>query len=197
MLINFKFASIFMTTIDEIWKASRIFLNAAFCSFSSLFRNYFEIVFDFFIKFLNRNSKLHFCMSYIAVDLSSMIILTQCFADDWLRIKLLLRLQFLYSLVLWMWVSYQCKFWINWRFFEFKRFFVRLNDCIRWHLFFEFKMNHFWLWIVTFDYIFTCSFKCLWHRLTHSFSIDFDFFWWRICDNIVYKTRFCNIYVDF
>ncbi len=41
MSTNFKFASIFMTATDEIRKASRIFLNAMFCSFWSLFRNCF------------------------------------------------------------------------------------------------------------------------------------------------------------
>ncbi len=46
MLIDFKFVSIFMTATDEIRKASRIFLNAAFCSFWSLFRNCFRFFYQ-------------------------------------------------------------------------------------------------------------------------------------------------------
>ncbi len=41
MSIDFVFASIFMTTTDKVRKTSRIFFNATFCNFWSLFRNFF------------------------------------------------------------------------------------------------------------------------------------------------------------
>jgi hypothetical protein len=67
----------------------------------AVFEACFEIVFDFFIKFLNRNLILHLCRSYITDDLSLMIILIQCFVNDWLNIKFSSHLQFFCSHVLW------------------------------------------------------------------------------------------------
>jgi hypothetical protein len=45
------------------------------------FKACFEIAFDFFIKYLNRNLKLHLYMLYIIVKSSLMTIFIECFAN--------------------------------------------------------------------------------------------------------------------
>jgi hypothetical protein len=84
----------------------------------AIFEAYFEIVFDFFIKFMNRSLILHSCMLYITDDSSLMIILIRSFASDWLSVIFSLHSLFFYWHVFWMWAFYQCKFSIIWRFFE-------------------------------------------------------------------------------
>ncbi len=172
MLIDLIFVSIFIAAIDEIRKASRIFLNALFCSFWSLFWN----CFCFFIKFLIRSLILRLRKSYRVVDLSLTIILVRCFAIDWLNAWFALHLLLFYSHVLWTWAFCRCKFLIIWRFFETLMWFH--FKALLWlsSFLFELEMNHFWFWIIEFDHVFSCSVKSFRNCLTQTFTVDFNLF---------------------